>query len=63
MIKMIGVDHTIASLDVRCIFAYRKSDMPKMMRFVKDKVDAAGIVLLSTCNRMELWVTQHCGKL
>lgn len=63
MIKMIGVDHTIASLDVRCIFAYRKSDMPKMMRFVKDKVDAAGIVLLSTCNRMELWVSVDNGDI
>lgn len=63
MIKMIGVDHTMAPLDVRCIFAYRKSDMPEMMRFVKDKVDASGIVLLSTCNRMELWVSVDNGDI
>lgn len=57
MIQMIGMDHTSAPVDVRSVFAFRKSEIPDLMAELRRRLDAAGIVLLSTCNRMEIWVS------
>ncbi len=56
MIKMIGIDHQSAGVDVRSVFTFRKQEMVDTMEAVKDALQAAGVILLATCNRMELWV-------
>lgn len=59
MIQMIGIDYTTAAVDTRSIFAFRKSELPELMRRLREKLGATGVVLLSTCNRMEVWVSSR----
>lgn len=58
MISMIGIDHTTAPVDVRSLFAFRKSEMPNIMEGLKESFEAEGILILSTCNRTELWLSE-----
>ena len=55
MIRMIGIDHTTATINERSPFAFKNSEMEEAMRFLKEKTGAEGVVLLATCNRTELW--------
>ena len=57
MIQMIGIDHTTASVDVRSVFSVKKSEMKDEMEWLKERMNLDGIVLLSTCNRMEVWIS------
>ena len=55
-IKMIGIDHNKASLDERAIFSFTKTkSMLAMDRFCEVS-GVYGCVILSTCNRLEIWV-------
>ncbi|MCQ2451573.1 MAG: glutamyl-tRNA reductase [Oscillospiraceae bacterium] len=53
---MIGTDHTSASVNVRSIFTFRKNEIQEAMSWLKINLQANGVLLLATCNRMELWV-------
>ncbi len=57
MIQMIGIDHTTASVDVRSVFSVKKSEMKDEMEWLRRRLHLDGVVLLNTCNRMELWVS------
>ena len=57
MIQMIGIDHTTASVDVRSVFSVKKSEMKDEMEWLRKRLHLDGVVLLNTCNRMELWVS------
>lgn len=63
MIKMIGIDHTTASVDIRALFSVKKSEMKKEMETIKQALDLSGIVLLNTCNRMEIWVSGQDSRM
>lgn len=57
MIKMIGIDHTTAPVDIRAVFSLKKSELAVIMDAIKRSVMANGIVILNTCNRMEIWIS------
>lgn len=55
-IKMAGIDHRRAGVEPRELFSFTKSGAQKAMKLVREKFHAAGCILLSTCNRTELWL-------
>lgn len=56
-IQMIGIDHSKANIDVRCIFSFTKKQMAEALPKIKAQKGIHGCVMISTCNRMELWVS------
>ncbi len=56
-IEMIGIDHNTADIDIRMIFSFTKKNTEELYTYMKRMQGIAGCVLLSTCNRMELWVS------
>ena len=56
-IQMIGIDFTKAEISVRERFAFTKKEMTEAMEFLKLKQEIRGCVILSTCNRMEMWLS------
>ena len=56
-IQMIGIDHSAAAIDIRTIFSFTKKRTVEALEIIKQKKGICGCVLLSTCNRMELWVS------
>ena len=56
-IQMIGIDHRAAAIDIRTIFSFTKKKTVEALEIIKQKKGICGCVLLSTCNRMELWVS------
>ena len=56
-IRMIGIDHSRANIDVRCIFSFTKKQMAEVLPKIKEQQGVHGCVMISTCNRMELWVS------
>lgn len=56
-ICMFGIDHNRASVDIRSIFSFTKKNAVAAMEEVKNTEGILGCVILSTCNRMECWVS------
>lgn len=56
-IQMIGIDHSKANIDVRCVFSFTKKQMAEVLPQIKEQKGIHGCVMISTCNRMELWVS------
>ncbi len=56
-ISMIGIDHNHAALDVRALFSFTKKSAGEAMEAIKKQPGIAGCIILSTCNRMEIWVS------
>lgn len=56
-IWMTGIDHTRAALDVRSIFSFTKKMTEGISRQLMEMPGIKGCVILSTCNRMELWLS------
>lgn len=56
-ISMIGLDHNRASVDIRALFAFTKKSAGAAMEKLKECPGIDGCILLSTCNRLELWVS------
>ena len=54
---MIGIDHSRASVDIRALFSFTKKNAGEAMERVKEQEGVLGCVILSTCNRMELWIS------
>ena len=55
MIAMTGIDHTTAPVDIRSCFSFTKEEMQKAMEDIRASLGLNGLVMISTCNRMELW--------
>ena len=56
-IQMIGIDHSVAEIDIRTIFSFTKKSTEEALICLKQVKGIEGCVLLSTCNRMELWLS------
>ena len=54
---MTGVDHNRAALDVRGEFSFTKKKMKEAFDAFRSIPGLAGCVILSTCNRMEWWLS------
>ncbi len=61
-IQMIGIDHQLASVDYREIFSFTKNASIRAMEEIHKEEGVLGCVILSTCNRMELWVSGEDSK-
>ncbi|MDO4490984.1 MAG: glutamyl-tRNA reductase [Lachnospiraceae bacterium] len=55
-IRMLGVDHNRASVDIRAIFSFTKREIEDHLEQLKRSMQAEGCIIISTCNRMEIWV-------
>lgn len=62
-ISMIGIDHSRAPVDIRARFAFTRTNAGAAMEKLKEEEDIEGCVILSTCNRLELWATMREGDL
>lgn len=56
-ISMIGIDYGRASVDIRARFSFTKKNAVSAMERLREEEGILGCVILSTCNRMELWAS------
>ncbi|MDO4522185.1 MAG: glutamyl-tRNA reductase [Eubacteriales bacterium] len=61
-VQMVGIDHTKASIEVRTVFSFTKKNIAKTMETWKNIPGLHGVVILSTCNRMEVWASVEDGE-
>lgn len=61
-IQMLGIDHMRAPLDVRADFSCTKKNMVNALEAIKSRPDVKGCVILSTCNRFEIWVNHNAEQ-
>ena len=55
-IQIISISHKIAPLHIREMFAFTKEQQEDMMRKMTDHLEVSECVVLSTCNRTEMYV-------
>lgn len=60
-IKMAGIEHSKASVEKRELFVFSSHACAAAMQWLKETY-SVGCVLLSTCNRTELWVNYEQAK-
>lgn len=56
-VRMIGIDHNKANLDERALFSFTIKGREAALETIRELTGVEGVVLLSTCNRMELWLS------
>ena len=56
-IIMFGIDHTKANIDERSIFSFPAKSMSQAYSRFLNEDGVSGCVIISTCNRMELWLS------
>lgn len=56
-VKMVGIDHNKASIEYRELFSFTKAGTAEAMKQLTAGYPVDGCVLLSTCNRTELWLS------
>ena len=54
---MIGIDYNRASVDIRAGFSFTKKNAAAAMERLRKEQGVLGCIILSTCNRMEIWVS------
>ena len=54
---MIGIDYKKASVDVRAQFSFTKKNTVAALENLKKEPGILGCIILSTCNRMEIWAS------
>ncbi len=57
-VRMIGVDYNKADLDTREKFAFTKDEILSSLKIILDNYQVTGAIIISTCNRTELWISQ-----
>ena len=58
-IQMIGIDHGTAPVEIRERFAFTNAQSIKAMETLVASGKVGGCVILSTCNRTEVWVSHE----
>ena len=61
-LQMVGIDYQKAGIDIREKFSFTKKEIMAALEQVKRREDVSGCVLVSTCNRTELWVSPVGGS-
>ena len=56
-ISMIGIDHSMAPIDIRALFAFTRKNAGEAMEKTKEQPGINGCIILSTCNRLEVWAS------
>lgn len=56
-IRMVGIDHNRANVDIRALFSFTKKSAAETMEQWKEIPGIRGCIILSTCNRMEIWAS------
>lgn len=56
-IMMVGIDHNKANVDERALFSFTKKNCAAAMETIKNIEGILGCIIISTCNRMEVWVS------
>lgn len=56
-IRMIGIDYQSADVDIRAKFSFTQKNTAEALNRLTEMPDIFGAVILSTCNRMELWIS------
>ena len=56
-IFMLGIDHNMAPVDIRALFAFTRKNTGEALLKLKKEPGICGCIILSTCNRLELWVS------
>lgn len=59
-IIMAGIDHSLASIDIREKFSFTKTALEAAYERLLDNESVEGAVILSTCNRTEIYLS--CGN-
>lgn len=54
---MTGIDHSKAGLDIRSLFSFTKKSMEAAIVEMKKRPGIKGVVIISTCNRMECYIS------
>ena len=60
-ISMVGIDHNKASIEYRELFSFTKAKAISAMQQIKQRLDVLGCVVISTCNRTEIWINTIDG--
>ena len=55
MIKLLGLNHKTAPIEVRSKFVFCEEDIKRFVPMLKEK-GIVGAVVLSTCNRTEIYI-------
>ena len=58
MLQMIGVSHHTSSVEVREMLAFSPEQAQEAMKALRDRYPQTESVLLSTCNRVEVYLAQ-----
>ena len=56
-IKMLGIDYNKASVDIRALFSFTKKNAGEAMEEFYREEGVLGCIIISTCNRMEIWAS------
>lgn len=56
-ISMIGIDHSMDPIDIRALFAFTRKNAGEAMEKIKEQPGINGCIILSTCNRLEVWAS------
>ncbi len=56
-VQMIGIDYEKADLDTRSLFAFQQRASVEGMIYLKETYQLSGVVILSTCNRTEVYIS------
>ncbi len=56
-ISMIGIDYMKAPLDIRSLFSFTKKNAGEALEALKQRQEIKGCIILSTCNRLEIWIS------
>lgn len=61
-IRMAGIDHSLAGIDIRSQFSFSKSRQEEICRDLCDLPEVLGAVLIATCNRTEVYLSCEEGS-
>ncbi|HCL03873.1 MAG TPA: glutamyl-tRNA reductase [Lachnoclostridium phytofermentans] len=57
-ISMVGIDYNTASIEDREHFTLTSDKQLEIAKIIKDTYQASGCIVLSTCNRTEIWFSE-----